>query len=303
MTFQGIIEGTTPSNTSQIWAVYNDEASGSPVTFRITMAYNTLIGAGGHAALVHLSNSDGTTMTAELDDNLVSGSTVADLVEDTGHATVTGSNNWLQTGTSTTGLTGSVLGASPGFTAAASDNFVPLATSPCVGAANDTVAALPVAEYYENETTARMFRARASAHDIGAFEHDTTGAGIGPYGGGDGGVTTAGDSGTTSGGGGSASGGGGQGSGDAGNANPDPGTGDATTRDPDAAAGASDDGGGSSGGGGGGGQGSQGGTGAASSKSGCGCRLVAAAGTGGGAVWALALAGLLYRRRRARRSY
>ena len=47
---------------------------------------------------------------------------------------------------------------------------------------------VPVAEYYENETIARMYRARASAKDIGAFEHDTTGSGIGPYGPMDGGV-------------------------------------------------------------------------------------------------------------------
>jgi MYXO-CTERM domain-containing protein len=152
------------------------------------MLYNTLVGAGGHAALVHLSNADGTTMSAELDNNLVSGTTVATLVEDAAHATVTGSNNWLQTGTPTGGLTASVLGSDPGFNSAGTDDFVPLASSPCVGAANVAVSGLPVAEYYENETIARMYRVRASAKDIGAFEHDTMGSGIGPYGSVDGGV-------------------------------------------------------------------------------------------------------------------
>ncbi len=204
MTFRGnvLFEGATPANGGQIWALYNDEASGSPVSFHITMLYNTLVGAGGHAALVHLSNADGTTMSAELDNNLVSGTTVATLVEDAQHATVSGSNNWLQTGTPTAGLTASVLGADPGFNSAGADDFVPLASSPCVGAANVAVSGLPVAEYYENETIARMYRVRASAKDIGAFEHDTMGPGIGPYGSvDDGGVGTMGaattDAGTT----------------------------------------------------------------------------------------------------------
>ena len=61
--------------------MYNDEASGSPVSFHVTALYNTLVGAGGHAAFMHLSNADGTTMSAELDDNLLSGTSVATLVE------------------------------------------------------------------------------------------------------------------------------------------------------------------------------------------------------------------------------
>ena len=135
-------------------------------------------------------------MSAELDDNLLSGTTVAALVETAGSATVSGSNNWLQTGTSTTGLTGSVLGTNPGFASAATDDFVPVATSACVGAANDTVTGVPTAEYYENEVVTRMYRVRASAKDIGAFEHDTMGPGIGPYGS-DGGIVAPNDAGTS----------------------------------------------------------------------------------------------------------
>src|SRR5215472_10403145 len=109
MTFRGnvIVQGAQ-ANGGQIWALYNDEASGSPVSFHIRMLYNTLVGAGKDAALVHLSNADGTTMSAELDDNLVSGTSVATLVEMADAGTVTGANNWLQTGTATGGLTGSV---------------------------------------------------------------------------------------------------------------------------------------------------------------------------------------------------
>jgi hypothetical protein len=283
MTFRGnvIFEGSTPANTSQILALYNDEASGMPVSFHITALYNTLVGAGGHAAFVHLSNADGTTMSAELDDNLLYGTTVADLVETAGSATVTGSNNWLQTGTSTTGLTGSVLGTDPGFTSVATDDFVPLATSACVGAANDTVMGLPVDEYYENEVVTRMYRARASAKDIGAFEHDTMGPGIGPYGS-DGGIVTTGDAGT----GGHGDGGTVTGSDGGTVTGSDGGTvgSDGGVESPDGAAGPGGgakfvDGNGSSGG--------------------CGCRVGVASGAAGGCAWALALAGLAWRRRRA----
>jgi MYXO-CTERM domain-containing protein len=272
MTFRGnvINQGTTQANDSQILALYNDEASGSPVSFHITMLYNTLYGAGGDAALVHLSDGDGTMMSAVLDDNLVYGTSVATLIDDASASTVSGSNNWLETGTATNGLTGSIFGTDPGFNNAASDDFVPLATSPCVGAANDTVAGLPVDEYYENEVVTRMYRVRASAKDIGAFEHDTSGPGIGPYGSADGGVVTGGDSGTSDSGS-RDSGSGGHGSKDAGAVSGD---GGAPTGD--------------------------GGAGAPVKSSGCGCRLGGRAGDAGGGAWLVGLVGLasLFTRRR-----
>jgi hypothetical protein len=264
----GINQGTTQANDSQILALYNDEASGSPVSFQITMLYNTLVGAGGDAALVHLADGDGTMMTAELDDNLVYGTSVATLIDDTSAASVTGSNNWLQTGTETNGLTGSVFGTNPSFNDTASDDFVPLASSACVGAANDTVAGLPVDEYYENEVVTRMYRVRASAKDIGAFEHDTTGPGIGPYTNLDGGTVPGGDSGM----GGLDSGSGTHGSKDGGKTSST----DGSTASPD------------------------GGAGAPSKPSGCSCRLGATTeGAAGGGAWMVGLLGLAYRRLRA----
>jgi MYXO-CTERM domain-containing protein len=195
-----IIETAAQANQGQIWAVYNDEASGSPVSFSITALYNTVIGDGAHGAFIHVSNADGTQMTAEADDNIVSGTSQPILVEDTGHATVTGKNNWLDTGASLTGLsgvTGSIFGTSPWFTNAAMNDFTLAAGSACIGAANASVGNLPTAEYYENETVTRMYRMRAAAMDLGAFEHTTTGPGIGPYGPDGGGIATAPDAATT----------------------------------------------------------------------------------------------------------
>jgi MYXO-CTERM domain-containing protein len=195
MTLRGnvVLEASTQTNTGQIFALYNDSASGSPVSFAVTALYNTVVGLGGHAAFLHLSNADGTTMSAVVDDNIIDGTSQPILVEDSTHATVTGTHNWMQTGAALGGLanvTGSVLGTSPGFADAGALDFELAPGSACIGAADDTVNGVPTEEYYENETVTRMYRARATANDIGAFEHTTTGAGIGPYGS-DGGLAVA----------------------------------------------------------------------------------------------------------------
>ncbi|MGH7437545.1 MAG: hypothetical protein ACRENE_17855, partial [Polyangiaceae bacterium] len=203
MTLRGnvVIEASTQANTGQIIAVYNDEASGSPVSFAVTALYNTVIGAGAHAAFLHLSNADHTTMSAVVHDNIIYGTSQPILVEDGANATVTGTNNWMQTGATLTGLsglTGSVLGTSPGFHAASTLDFTLAPGSACIAAANHSVTGLPTHEYFQNETVTRMYRARASALDIGAFEHTTTGVGVGPYGS-DGGVAPVPDAGADSG--------------------------------------------------------------------------------------------------------
>jgi MYXO-CTERM domain-containing protein len=194
MTLRGnvIVQGATQANDSQLFAVYNDEASGSPVSFSVTALYNTVVGAGGHAAFVHLSNADATNMTGQLSNNIISGTSQPVLVEDTASASVSGNNNWLETGADTTSLSGSIVGDSPGFTNAAGDDFTLAAGSACIGAADTAVPDPPTAEYYENEVVSCMYRVRLAALDLGAFEHDTTGPGIGPTGAPDGGAGASG---------------------------------------------------------------------------------------------------------------
>jgi MYXO-CTERM domain-containing protein len=184
MTLRGnvIVQGTTQSNTSQIVAVFND-AGAAGLTLNLTLLYNTFVGpSGGRAALVHLSNADGTTMSAELDDNLVVGAARATLVEQSPAGQVSGTHNWLATGTDGTGLTASVVGADPMFKNGAGGDFTLAAGSSAIGAAMATAAGAPDREYYRDETVTRMYRARAAANDIGAFESTSTAAPVGPYG-------------------------------------------------------------------------------------------------------------------------
>jgi hypothetical protein len=185
MTLRGnlIVQGSTQSNTSQIVAVYND-AGAANLTLNVKLLYNTFVGTtGGRAALVHLSNADATTMSAELDDNIIYGTSRPTLVEDTANGKVTGQNNWLMTGADATGLTGSVMGADPKFANAAQNDFTLAAGSTAIGAALTSIVGLPDHEYYRDETVTRQYRVRATAKDMGAFESTTQGPGISPTGG------------------------------------------------------------------------------------------------------------------------
>jgi hypothetical protein len=184
MTFRGnvIVQGTTQSNDSQIIAVYNDARSAG-LTLNVKLLYNTFVGpSGGRASLVHLSNADGTPMNAELDDNLIVGTTNATHVEMTSVGKVTGTHNWLPSGADATGLSTTVFGASPGFTDAAAGDYTLAAGSTAIGAAMAPATGAPDHEYYRDETVTRMYRLRATAKDIGAFESTTSGAGVGPDG-------------------------------------------------------------------------------------------------------------------------
>jgi hypothetical protein len=150
----------------------------------VKLLYNTFVGTtGGRAALVHLSNADATTMSAELDDNIIFGTSRPTLVEDTAHGKVAGQNNWIMTGADATGLSGSVAGNDPKFRNAAQNDFTPAPGSSAIGAALASIMGLPDHEYYKDETVTREYRVRASAKDIGALESATQGPGIGPGGG------------------------------------------------------------------------------------------------------------------------
>ena len=174
------LQAAQPNNNSQVIAVYNDgEVAG--LSFSVRLVNNTLVGNGGHAALVHLSNADGTAMGAELLNNIVAGTSVVTLVEDDANGSVSGSNNWIVTGASAEGLAASIAGSDPGFANPATKDFTLVAGSGAIGRAA-TADDLPNAEYYRDEQVTRLRRVRASVKDLGAFESTTTSAPTGPYG-------------------------------------------------------------------------------------------------------------------------
>jgi hypothetical protein len=174
------VQNSLPGNHSQVVALYNDTGLAN-LTFSLHMAYNTFVGANTNSALVHVSNADGTQMNAEISDNIIYGTKTAVLIESASKASVTGVNNWLQTNAASGPLTGSIRSGSPGFRNLAGQDFTLVVGSPCVGSATASVSVIPGREYYENEALNRMWRARNSARDLGAFERTTSSSGVGPY--------------------------------------------------------------------------------------------------------------------------
>jgi hypothetical protein len=187
-----IIQGQA-LNLSQLVALYNDEPGGSydgtgaVSAMELTLEHNTIIGtpvgAGKTQRLVNMLNDSGIATHVHLSNNIIY--QVASLSEVASTAlsnwSVDGKNNWVSAGTSVSGVTGTIFGATPGFVDANAKNFTLTASSACRAKAA-TLAAPPTKEYYRDEVVKLMYRARASALDLGAFEHGTTGAGIGPYG-------------------------------------------------------------------------------------------------------------------------
>lgn len=174
------VQAAAPDNHSQVFVLYNDTTL-TNLSMSARVLYNTFVGNGGSAAFVHLSNADGTQMAAEESDNIVYGTTRPYLIENPGAGTINGLNNWLQTNATVGTLSGSVRTATPGFRNAGSQDYTLASGSACIGTANSSVYGLPGKEYYRNEATNRMWRIRAAAHDIGAFESTSTNAPVGPY--------------------------------------------------------------------------------------------------------------------------
>jgi hypothetical protein len=180
------IQSSNPGNHSQVLVIYND--TGLPnenMSMQVignTYVGNGIPGNGGGAAFVHLSNADGTTMSAVVSNNVISGTTLPILIEDPVHGSVQGTNNWLKSGVAPGGLTASVFSAAPGFQNAAGFDYTLAAGSAAIGtAAALTPGLAPSREYFQNQTVTQKFRLRANAHDLGALESTTISAGVGAY--------------------------------------------------------------------------------------------------------------------------
>jgi hypothetical protein len=183
------LQNSNPGNHSQVLVIFNDTGltneNMSMQVINNTYVGNGIPGNGGGAAFVHLSNANDTNntfMSAQVANNIIFGTTQPTLVEDAGHGTITGGNNWLATGVNPGPLTNSVFSSSPGFANAAANNYTLVPGSAAIGHGALLVPGLaPVKEYYRDQTLTREYRIRASANDLGAFESSTTGPGIGPY--------------------------------------------------------------------------------------------------------------------------
>ncbi len=179
-----IIQGE-PQNRSQFFALFHDEGSGVG-TMSIELSYNTIIGTpqdpGKTHNLLNLRN-DTVGTEAVLHNNIIyQVGTVAELAEpNVDNWSVSGSHNWVTTGTDATWLSSTIEGTDPGFADFAGFDFTLNAGADAENAADTSVGDLPDREYYRDETLTMHYRHRTSATDLGAFEIGTGGDGIGPY--------------------------------------------------------------------------------------------------------------------------
>lgn len=174
------IQNPLPGNHSQTLAMFND-AGLTNLTLNLRAICNTYVGANTNAAFVHLSNADGTRMTAEVVNNIIYGTKTASLIEDANRGTVVGGFNWLQTNASPGLLTNSFQTQTPGFRNLPAKDFTLAAGSACIGAATPTVYGLPGKEYFLNESNKCQFQIRSTARDLGAFQSSPSGVVFGPY--------------------------------------------------------------------------------------------------------------------------
>ncbi len=180
------IQSANPGNHGQVLVAFNDTGLANDA-MSLTVINNTYVGNatpgnGAAAAFVHLSNADGSTMSAAVSNNIISGTTNPVQVENSAHGSVQGSNNWLATGVSPGALTASVFSKNPGFNNAAALDYTLATGSPAIGAAAALGAGLaPTREYFGGQSAVRQMRVRSSANDLGAFDRATSGNPIGAY--------------------------------------------------------------------------------------------------------------------------
>ena len=181
-----LIQGV-PKNPYKMLALYNDEPKGSAdntgktTAMELTMDHNTIIGTYTYDQRLVDMRNDGVAIKVHLNNNIIY-QQFALAVPHTASATnwsVDGKNNWVTTGTQTGKVTATLTGSNPGFTSASAGDYTLTTSSPCVGQAA-TLTAPPTKEYYKDEKTSAMYRPRATAKDIGAFEQGNASKPVGP---------------------------------------------------------------------------------------------------------------------------
>jgi len=158
----------------------SNDSTGTTTKMELTMINNTVIGQ--QVDMVVKMRNDTVQTAAILHNNIFYGVNALAVADDPGSGgfTRSGSNNWIPSGASASGVTGSIQGGDPGFANPGAKDYQLKAGSPCIGKAA-SVGGLPTKEYYLNETTKLQYRPRATAKDVGAFEHGNTAKPVGPH--------------------------------------------------------------------------------------------------------------------------
>ena len=184
MIFRGnvVLGNPNPANGSTVITLYNDDGRGG-VSMNLIAAWNTFVVQGGSStSAVRIVNDSLSSASVVFSNNILVGAEHGVTPDNPGNSnfTISGTSNWLEMGTTADDLTNTLFGSDPGFRDPAALDFTLAAGSSAIDGANGTGLTAPSTEYFRDETVTKMFRARSSAKDLGAFESTTQGTGYGP---------------------------------------------------------------------------------------------------------------------------
>ncbi len=179
-----IVQGT-PSNGSQLFALFRDADEDPAASMHLTLVHNTIIGTprSGTHNLVNLRNDTVSTYLSVYNNIIYDVGTLAEAADPSAsNWGVEGAGNWLSDGTvATDTLTASVFGDDPGFADRDGSDFTLITGAAAIGGAVDSAPFTPDREYYLDEDVSKAWRPRATAFDIGAFESDNDSQPVGAY--------------------------------------------------------------------------------------------------------------------------
>lgn len=172
-----IIQNNQPANDGQVFVMYYDGNRENTIDMCINMYYNTFIGHGDNAALIHLTDSSIHHQSAYLYNNIFYGNHRPFRFDLSSNYYVEAKNNWWTDGYDYSAyslyISNSVFGADPGFTDASADDYSLLDTSDARGMADYTLGEIPDYELVDTGN-ALDYNTRLDANDLGAFEYTSS---------------------------------------------------------------------------------------------------------------------------------
>ena len=168
-----IIQTREALNDAQVFVMYYDGNRTNSIDMRINMYYNTFVGFGDNAALIHATDSSIHGQSAYLYNNIFYGNHRPFRLDTTNNVHMESRNNWWPDGYDYSSysayMSDSHFGASPGFVDPSHGDYSLTASSDLINSANTSICELPVFQLSSSHENLNYIQ-RASAFDLGAIE-------------------------------------------------------------------------------------------------------------------------------------
>lgn len=169
-----IVQKTAPANDGQVFVTYRDGSGTNTIDMRINMYYNTFVGIGDNAALIHFTNSGIRQQSAYLYNNIFYGNHRPFRIDVSSGFHAEARNNWWPSGFDYSAhqqyMSNSVFGSDPGFIDAAADQYSLAAGADARFKADRGIGAVAGFEPVI-VGGALTYNYRSTADDLGAYEY------------------------------------------------------------------------------------------------------------------------------------